>query len=161
MRAREQILGSQQMKQKEQTAALCIIESKVHVDKVFRNYLWQQVLIDEEYGAIVEQLQDSAKPYEILDVVGPLVAPFPLTGPFSVPIWIVPTHVRCSCTIPIALVDELRLLASVGQSLDAGRSALTDSVLMVPVTTIHQMPHPDWQVLRQRVFWKVVTQTTG
>ena len=67
MKAREQILGSQQMEQKERTAALCITESKVQVDRVFRNYLWQQVLTDEEYGAIIEQLQDLAKPNEIFD----------------------------------------------------------------------------------------------
>ena len=67
MRAREQILGGQPMEQNEETAALCITESRVQVDRGFKNSLWQQVVTDEEYGAIVNQLQHPAKPNEIPD----------------------------------------------------------------------------------------------
>ena len=55
------------MEQNEETAALCITESRVQVDRGFRNSLWQQVVADEEYGAIVDQLQDPAEPKEISD----------------------------------------------------------------------------------------------
>ena len=54
MRAREQILGGQQVEQNEETAGLCITKSRVQVDRGFRNSLWQQVVTDEEYGAIVD-----------------------------------------------------------------------------------------------------------
>ena len=37
------------------------------MNRAFRDSLWQQVSTNEEYGGIVEQLQDPAKPNEILD----------------------------------------------------------------------------------------------
>ena len=55
------------MEQEKQTAALCIIESKVKVDRAFQDSLCQQVSTDEEYGGIVEQLQDPATPNEMID----------------------------------------------------------------------------------------------
>ena len=67
MRAQKQIVGGQQMEQEEYRAALCIIESKVKIDRAFRDSLWQQVSMDEEYGGIVEQLQDPAEPNEMID----------------------------------------------------------------------------------------------
>ena len=65
MKAQEQIVG-QQMKPEEETVGLCITGSKVQVDRVFKNSLWQQVSTDEEYGGIVEQLQDPAQPDELV-----------------------------------------------------------------------------------------------
>ena len=65
-KAQEQIAGQQFCKE-EQTAALCIIGSKVQIDRAFKDALWQQVSTDEEYGGIVEQLQDPAQPDEIID----------------------------------------------------------------------------------------------
>ena len=48
-KAQEHITGQQFWKE-EQTAALCIIGSKVQIDRAFKDSLRQQVSTDEEYG---------------------------------------------------------------------------------------------------------------